>query len=273
MSNYSFLTSCYINSKANEFKIAMDSMLNQTLPAEQIVVVCDGQISEELSNLIDEYSSNNQSLFTIVKLEKNQGLGLALREGTEFCRNDIIVRMDMDDICVADRCEKQIKILDENSEIDVVGSNIVEFIDNVENVVGSRVVAEEHEQICKYMKARCPFNHMTVAMRKKTLEKADGYKHWWLNEDSYLWVRMYLVGCKFYNIQENLVLVRVGKEMYARRGGYKYYKSERDLFKFMYKNKVINWFEYQKAKFIRFVVQVLMTNSVRQWFFKKFARS
>ena len=56
MSNYSFLTSCYINSKANEFKIAMDSMLNQTLPAEQIVVVCDGQISEELSNLIDEYN-------------------------------------------------------------------------------------------------------------------------------------------------------------------------------------------------------------------------
>ncbi len=273
MSNYSFLTSCYINSKANEFKIAMDSMLNQTLPAEQIVVVCDGQISEELSNLIDEYSSNNQSLFTVVKLEKNQGLGLALREGTEFCRNDIIVRMDMDDICVADRCEKQIKILDENSEIDVIGSNIVEFIDNVENVVGSRVVAEEHEQICEYMKARCPFNHMTVAMRKKALEKADGYKHWWLNEDSYLWVRMYLVGCKFYNIQENLVMVRVGKEMYARRGGYKYYKSERDLFKFMYKNKVINWFEYQKAKFIRFVVQVLMTNSIRQWFFKKFARS
>ena len=68
-------------------------------------------------------------------------------------------------------------------------------------------------------------------------------------------------------------MVRVGKEMYARRGGYKYYKSERDLFKFMYKNKVINWFEYQKAKAIRMVVQVLMPNYVRQVFFKTFARS
>ena len=83
---------------------------------------------------------------------------------------------------------------------------------------------------------------------------------------------MYLSGARFANLSEILCYVRVGNEMFRRRGGYSYYKSERDLFKFMYKNKIINWFEYQQAKFIRFVVQVLMHNRVRQWFFIKFAR-
>ena len=83
---------------------------------------------------------------------------------------------------------------------------------------------------------------------------------------------MYLNDCKFYNIQDNLVYVRINKSTFKRRGGLKYYRSERDLFKYMYKHKVIGFFAYQKAKFIRFVVQILMPNSVRQWFFKKFAR-
>lgn len=273
MGSYSFLTSCYIKSKPDEFKVAMESMLNQTLPPEQIVLVVDGQIGDYLNQLIDEYTNNFENIITVVRLEQNVGQGLAIREGTQYCRNELIARMDMDDICELNRCEKELNFLDSNPDIDIVGSNITEFIDSTDNIVGIRKVCEKHDDICKYMKSRCPFNQMTVVVRKTALEKAGGYMHWWLNEDSYLWARMYLAGCKFHNIQENLVKVRVGKEMYARRGGYKYYKSERDLYKFMYKNKIINWFQYQKNKFIRFVVQVLMPNNIRQWFFKKFARS
>ncbi len=272
MSDYSFLTSCYIKSKADEFVIAMDRMLNQTLPPEQIVIVCDGAVSEEVDTLINEYVQNNTNLFTIVRLEQNQGHGIAMHEGELYCRNEIICCMDMDDICVLDRCEKLIKYLDENPDIDLVGSNISEFIEDVDNIVGVREVPETHEDICKFMKMRCPFNHMSVAMRKSALEKAGGYKDCLLYEDYYLWVRMYLAGCKFHNIQENLIKARVGMEMYARRGGYKYYKSGRKLFKFMHKNKVINWFEYKKIIFIKFVVQVLMPNWLRKWFYLKFTR-
>ena len=84
---------------------------------------------------------------------------------------------------------------------------------------------------------------------------------------------MYLAGCNFHNLQETLVYARVGHEMYARRGGYKYYVSEKELFKYMYKKNIISYKEYLIAKSIRFIVQVLMTNRVRQWFFKTFARS
>lgn len=273
MTNYSFLTSIYKNTNIVELQQCIDSMINQTLPPEQIVIVIDGEISSELFIYVEELKNNDLNLYTILPLEENVGLGLALRAGTEICRNEYIARMDTDDICCLDRCFKQVDFLDNNPEIDVVGSNIAEFIDTIDNEVGKRLVPEFNDEIIKFMKKRCPLNHMTVLIRKSSLEKSGGYLHWWLNEDSYLWARMYLVGCKFYNIQENLVFVRVGKEMYARRGGYKYYKSERDLFKFMKKNKIINWIEYQKAKFIRFVVQVLMTNCIRQWFFKRYARS
>ena len=238
---------------------------------KEIVIVEDGPVSEDVAQYLNALQAEGK--VTLVPLQENVGLGRALAAGTEHCSCEWIARMDSDDICTPDRMEKQIAYLKEHSDVDVLGGNMSEFIDEPNNTVGVRDVPLEHDAICKYMKKRCPFNHMTVIIRKAALENAGGYQHWHYNEDSYLWARMYLSGAKFANIPDILCYVRVGKDMYRRRGGYKYYKSERDLFKFMYKNKIINRFEYQEAKFIRFIVQVLMPNSVRQWFFKTFARS
>ncbi len=271
MEKYSFLASVYRNTKLNELEAALDSWENQTIKPDQIVIVCDGELSNEVSDYLS--SKGNNSLYTFVSLKENVGLGRALAFGMEKCRNEIVARADTDDICVLDRCEKQIKYLISHPDCSIVGANIAEFIDKTENVVGYRVVPEQHNDIVNYMKQRCPFNHMAVMFRKSEVEKAGGYQHWYLNEDSYLWVRMYLAGCSFYNIQEVLVYARVGQEMYARRGGYKYYLSEKELFKYMYKHNIISFPDYFIAKTIRFIVQVLMTNRLRQWFFKTFARN
>lgn len=271
--DYSFLTSIYRNTKIDEMKICVDSMINQTLKPEQIVIVIDGPIPDDLKIYVNDLAKINPQLYTIIPLEVNHGLGKALNIGMQNCRNELVARLDTDDFSVLDRCKEQVEFMEANPEYGAVGGNIPEFIDTPDNIVAYRNVPETHEEICEYLKSRCPINHMTVMLRKSLVEKAGGYQHWHFNEDSYLWVRMYLSGSKFYNIQRNLTFARVGKEMYARRGGYKYYKSERDLFKFMYNNKIISWFSYQKAKCIRFIVQVMMTNRMRQWFFKKFARS
>jgi len=271
MEKYSFLASVYKNTRLEELKEALESWENQTYKPEQIVVVIDGEIPKDVKNFINEKAQDG--LYTIVPLKDNVGLGRALAFGMEKCRNEIIARADTDDICVLDRCEKQIKYLESNPECSIVGSNIAEFVGGIDNIVGCRIVPENHADIVAFMKKRCPFNHMAVMFRKAEVEKAGGYQHWHLNEDSYLWVRMYLAGCSFYNIQEVLVYARVGQEMYARRGGCKYYLSEKELFKYMYKQGIISYFDYFVAKTIRFVVQVLMTNRIRQWFFKTFARS
>lgn len=268
---YSVLMSVYKNTDKNEFGECIDSLKVQDPAPKEIVCVIDGSVAGELAKQIQEYGKD--PLFVFVPLKQNVGLGNALKEGTAHCSCDWIARMDSDDICAPDRMAKQVAFLESHPEVDVLGSNIAEFIGSKDNVVSERKVPAEHDAICDYLKKRCPFNHMTVCIRKSALEKAGGYLHWHYNEDSYLWVRMYLTGAKFANIEENLVFARINEATFQRRGGYKYYKSERDLFKFMYKNKVIGYFDYLVAKAIRFVVQVLMPNCVRQWFFKTFARS
>lgn len=267
---YSVLMSVYKNTDKNEFIECVDSLkIQEPLPRE-IVCVIDGPVDGELAAQIEEYKKD--PIFVFVPLEQNVGLGNALKEGSAHCSREWIARMDSDDVCAPDRMKKQVAFLEGHPDVDVLGSNIAEFIGTKDNVVSERKVPAEHDAICDYLKKRCPFNHMTVFIRKSALEKAGGYLHWHYNEDSYLWVRMYLAGAKFANIEENLVFARTNEATFQRRGGYKYYQSERDLFKFMYKNKVIGYFDYLIAKTIRFVVQVLMPNRVRQWFFKTFAR-
>lgn len=269
---YSFLMTVYKNTNLENLKQSIDSMLNQTTAAEQIIIVFDGPVPEKVSEYIYELKNKNDELWTVVELKENKGQGLAARAGMAQCRNDLVARMDDDDIMIPTRIEKQIAYMQEHPQIDVLGGNIAEFIGDISNIVGKRILPSKNQDILRYQKSRCPMNQVTTIMKKFKVDSAGGYQHWHFNEDSYLWARMTLAGCEFANLQEILCYVRVGEDMYRRRGGYKYYKSERDLFKFMHRNGIITYVEYIKAKLIRFVVQVLMPNGVRQWFFKTFAR-
>ena len=271
MKEYSVLMSVYKNTVKSEFIACIDSLLGQNPSPKEIVCVIDGEIKKDLQDQIEIYRKD--PVFRFVALERNVGLGNALKEGTRYCNCQWIARMDSDDICAPDRMQKQFEYLELHPETDVIGSDIAEFIGDVDHIESYRKVPQTHEEICEYLKKRCPFNHMTVIIKKEALEKAGGYLDWHYNEDSYLWVRMYLSGVKFANIPENLVYARINTETFQRRGGYRYYQSERNLFYFMYQNKVIGYMDYLIAKTIRFVVQVLMPNRVRQWFFKTFARS
>ena len=253
------------------FKLAVDSVINQTVVPNEIVLVVDGPIPEELDAVICEYEKND--LFNVIRLLENQGHGNARRLGLSKCRNDIVALMDADDICLPTRFEKQIKVLTGDADLAIVGGNIAEFIDTVDNIVCYRNVPYDDLGIKKYMKTRCPMNQMTVLFRKAAVESVGGYIDWYCEEDYYLWLRMYLAGMKFANIPEVLVNVRVGREMYKRRGGWKYFRSEAKLQGFMLKNKIISLPLYVVNVAKRLIVQVLLPNSLRGWVFKKFARS
>lgn len=268
---FSVLMSIYKNEKVDFFKQAMDSVLAQTLPPEEIVLIRDGVVYEELQEAIDKYIENYPELFTYVPLEENQGLGNALRIGVEKARNELIARMDTDDICVSDRFEKQIQFMEENPQVDIVGANIAEFTENPEKTIDYRIVPSTHDEIFKFIKKRSPFNHMTVIFRKQSVLDVGNYQSFYLFEDWYLWLRMYLQNCKFANVEDVLVYARV-TNMARRRGGLKYYKSCKKLLKFMGKNKIIGWLGYLKACAIRFCGYVLIPNKLRAWCYKKFLR-
>lgn len=272
MNEYSVLFSLYKKEKPQHLKSAIDSMLNQTIRANQIVIVEDGPLTEELYAVLDEYEAGFPDLITRVKNPTNLGLGLALANGINYCNNQLVARMDTDDISVPDRCEQQLKLFSNNAKLDMVGGNITEFIDAESNVVAKREVPVSDCEIKEYMKKRCAFNHMTVMFKKDAVLKAGNYQDFFYNEDYFLWVRMQLGGCVFANTGTVLCNVRVGREMYKRRGGIKYFKYEKKLQKYMRKNRMIGIFTYFSNVLKRFVVQVLMPNRVREWVFKKFAR-
>lgn len=269
---FSVLLSIYKKENPVFLAACLESILAQTLMPDEIVMVEDGALTDELYAVLDEYEKKCNGLLKRVRYETNKGLGLALKEGLAACTNEFIARMDTDDICAPQRFEKQTAYLCSDPSLSIVGGNIAEFETDPAEAAYDRVVPCRHEEICRYMKKRCPFNHGTVMFRKSHVEKAGGYLDWKWNEDYYLWVRMYLAGCRFANIDENLCYVRVGKDMYRRRGGWQYFLSEYKLQKFMRKNRVISPATYLCNVTKRFILQVMMPNSLRGWIFKKFAR-
>lgn len=261
----------YGGDNAEYFDEAMESVFCQTLLPDEVVLVVDGPIGEAIELVIQKYSER-YNILKVIRTEKNVGHGKARRIGLENCSFNLIALMDSDDICVPDRFEKQIEIFKNNENLSIVGGQIKEFIGNKDNVVGMRCVPLKDDDIKKYMKKRCPMNQVTVVFKKDAVEKAGGYIDWYCEEDYYLWIRMMLNGFNFANVPDSLVNVRVGKEMYRRRGGVKYFKSEAKLQKFMIDNKIITLPRYLLNVAQRLILQVLMPNKFRGIIFRTFAR-
>lgn len=260
----------YIKDNPEWFKTAVESILNQTVKPSEVVLVVDGPVNAQLDAVITHYENN--PIFRVVRLSENVGHGKARRAGLTHCRYELVALMDADDISASNRFEKQLEMFEADESLAIVGSNITEFVEEPDNVVGARVVETDDAAIKADMKARCPMNQVTVMFRKSAVDKVGGYVDWFNEEDYYLWLRMYLDGARFANLPDYLVNVRVGKEMYQRRGGKKYFLSEAKLQKYMYDNKVIGFVDFIINVGKRFIVQIVLPNKLRSWVFKKFAR-
>ena len=269
---FSVAMSVYFKDDAGFFDRALQSITEeQSVMPDEIVLVCDGPIGKDLDSVIEKYQSR-YDCFKVVRLPENKGLGNALKVAVENASCELIARMDSDDVSVPDRFEQQLAYFAARPGTDIVGGDITEFIGDEKNVVGRRCVPVSDAEIREYMKKRCAFNHVSVMYRKKAVQDAGGYLDWFWNEDYYLWIRMQLSGCRFANTGTVLVNVRVGEEMYARRGGKKYFESECGLQKLMLKNKMIGVPVFAGNVGKRLIVQMLRPNRIRGWVFRKFAR-
>lgn len=261
----------YKNDNPGHFHQAIESIINQTIIPNEIVLVVDGPIPPSIDRIIKLYEK--EDFFNVIRLPENVGHGNARRTGLENCTYELVALMDADDISLPDRFEKQIKCFKEDNSLSIVGGNIEEFIGTPDNIIGIRAVPEKDKEIKEYLKKRCPLNQVTVMFKASEVEAAGGYIDWFNEEDYYLWIRMFQNNAVFKNLNDTLVYVRVGNEMYSRRGGWKYFSSEAKLQKYMLNNKIINVIDFAINVSLRFVVQVLMPNKVRSLVFAKFART
>ncbi len=267
MVKYSVLMSLYKKEHPEYLRLALDSMINQTVKPDEIVLVEDGPLTEELYAVVEEY----KPYLHIVINEKNLGLGLALNEGLKACRNELVARMDTDDISKPNRCEKQLKRFEEKPELAIVGSYIDEFMGAKENVISQRKVPTTYDAIYEYAKKRSAFNHPVVMYRKSVVLAEGGYNDLKRNQDVDLFGRMLFNGHKAENIDEALLWFRSSDELAARRKSWENTKSYIATIKKFWKMGYSSFFDYVTVAIAQtgmFILPAKMQN----WIYKKFLR-
>ena len=266
MEKYSVLMSLYKKEHPEYLRLALDSMLNQTVAPDEIVLVEDGPLTLELYAILDEYPMLHR-----VKNKKNLGLGLALNEGLKVCRNELVARMDTDDISKPDRCEKQLRRFEEKPELAIVGSHIDEFVGTPDNIISQRKVPLTSEAIYNFAKKRSAFNHPAVMYRKSAVMAGGGYSDLKRNQDVDLFGRMLFKGYKAENIDEALLWFRSSDELAARRKSWENTKSYIDTIKKFWKMGYSSFADYAKVAVAQTGMFILPA-SMQNWVYKKFLR-
>ena len=271
MEKYSVLMSVYYKENPLWLKESIESMLNQTVRCDEFIIVKDGKLTDELNNIIEKYVKEHKGLFKIIELKENQGLGIALKIGMENCKNEFVARMDSDDYSVPERCEKELKMFEKNPNLHIIGSNIAEFIDDIENVVSYRELPINDKEIKQFAKRRNPFGHPSVMFRKSKVMEAGNYRNYYLCEDYDMWIRMIKHNANCLNFKEILVYMRVSKDFYKRRGGIKYLKTILKFKREQYKSGFYSLKDYIISSTASIAI-CLMPNTLRDLIYRKLLR-
>lgn len=267
MEKYSVLMSLYKKEKPEFLINAIDSMLSQTVKPDEIVIVEDGPLTDELYCILDKYGEKIKR----IRNEKNLGLGLALNVGLKNCKNELVARMDTDDISKRDRCEKQLKVFENKPDLAIVGAWVDEFYDSPDKIVSTRVVPTSFEEIYNFAKRRSAFNHPVVMYKKSKVMENNGYSDLRRNQDVDLFGRMLFSGCKAENIPEALLYFRSNDDLAKRRKSWENTKSYIDTIKRFYKIGYSSFFDYivvAVAQTSMFVMPV----KLQHWVYKNFLR-
>lgn len=270
--NYSVLMSVYYKEHPDYLRQSMQSIYDQTVPTDDFVLVCDGPLTPELDAVISGMQQQFGSRLHVCRLSKNGGLGKALNFGIGQCKNDLVVRMDSDDVSRPDRCQRQLAIFHDHPEYSLVSGIVEEFSDTITNVSVRRIVPEHQDAIIAFAKKRNPFNHPCIMYKKSAVQAVGSYQDFYLLEDYYLWIRMLQHGFIGYNLQEPLLWMRAGSDMYKRRGGWKYVQSQHNLFKYMAQTGFITESQYQIQGMIR-LIGAVVPNWLRTFLFKQILRN
>lgn len=270
LNKYSVLMTVYKKDNPLYFKMALDSMINQTLKPDEIIIVKDGEITNELEDVICQNKKRGNIIE--VQLDKNVGLGKALNEGLKMCKNELVARMDADDISLPERCEKQIRKFKEYPNLDIVGCSVKEFVNEPNNIVGKRDVPSDNMSIRKYAKRRDPFNHPTVMYKKSKVLKYGPYRNYRKNQDTALWIDLLSNNCIAANISEYLLLFRFDESTYKKRKTWINTKLLIQIRWNGFKIKFNSFFDFLIVAISQLAVYVLPIN-FQKYLYRNFLRS
>lgn len=268
---YTVLLPVYGKDSPAYLRTAIDSMLAQTLPPEEILIAVDGPIGNDLVTVINQYRTARPNVFSFYQSPDQKGLGALLRAAVPLCRNAYIARMDADDYSSPERLSRQFAVLDRRDDVDIVGCNVDEFMDDVANPISHVILPESPEDTLQFAKRRCPMRHPALLYRRDDVLAAGNYAPLYTFEDYDLIVRMLHRGLRLYNVQEPLVSMRVSSDFYERRGGLRFVACMiRTKWRFL-----VTGFSSPLDFLVSCLGQTfvgLMPGSFRAWFYRTFLR-
>jgi glycosyltransferase involved in cell wall biosynthesis len=256
VTKFSVLLSVYRNENIIFLQEAIESVsFDQSIKPDEIILVKDGFLTPELETTILDLKKRIPFL-KVYGYQRNMGLGYALNYGLDKCSNELIFRMDTDDIACSNRFETQLKYFKENPGISILGTRIEEFNETPGDLKQFRNVPLSSEEVQKNKLSRNPFNHMTVLYRKSIIEAVGGYQDMPGYEDYYLWLRL-LKQNKGMNIDETLVYARIGNNMIKRRHGFEFFNKEFNFQDRLLRENLISPINFSKNLILRCFPRIL----------------
>lgn len=187
--------------------LTLESVLSQTYRDFEFIIVDDCSTDNSVK-IIEEYQQRDSRII-FIKNKMNFGLPKSLNEATNVAKGNYIARIDGDDICMLDRFEKQLKYMNDNPHIDILGTGAI-LIDQMGNEVGSALMPQTNDKIKKAIRYKNPMIHPSIVMKKSVLESLHGYDEKLRKaQDLDLWVRAIYAKKVFHNLQEPLIKYRV----------------------------------------------------------------
>lgn len=266
---FSVLMTIYIKDNPIYLYKALLSIIKQTLVPTEIVIVKDGAVTDSILKVLEKAKTKHNNI-KIISLEENKGQSKALNQGLLNCSYDLVARMDSDDVSTKRRFELQIDAFNKDYSIDAVSGTTEDFSSDGKKY-GRRVLPQGGEELYQFSKKRSPLNHGAVMYKKEKVLEVGGYKKFIQVQDYILWADMLANNCKFYNLKEILLKVRVDDE-YSRKGTKNYIKEEILLQKYLCKKDIISRFEMYKNILMKIGVRIF-PKPILLYIYQKFLRS
>jgi len=186
---------------------ALESIQSQTFTDIEIVVVDDGSTDGTL-RIVNQIASTDARI-KIVRTSRNLGLPLALNFGLPFCRALFIARMDGDDIALPTRLEQQLRFLEENPDIDLVGCATL-AVDQSGHPIHRLGISRKpttEEAVANTLLLASPCLHIWLA-RREVYSALAGYREMSCAEDYDFLLRASSAGFRITNLPDTLMLIR-----------------------------------------------------------------
>ena len=225
MKKLAVIMSLYKNDKLDFLKLSVESILKQTFSEFDFYIQFDGEIRKECELYLKNLNDNRVIIF---ERDENKGLAVSLNDLLKQIlpkKYTYIARMDADDISTTNRFQKQITFLENNTDIDSLGSFAIEIKEDGSEFYKKQMPKSHIECLQLFQKRDC-YIHPTVMFRKTYFEKAGLYpEDTYFGEDTMMWANGFAKQCTFSNLPEYLLYFRLDNNFFERRRGWKHAKS------------------------------------------------